>query len=106
MKRTVILAPSAQKDRKTIKAWFRQPGSGQAARARLAKLQAGLAALATFPLINRPGPVPGTRMLICQGHKVIYEIEPGSDGTPEAGDVVVLRIYGPGQSDTGQPSET
>ncbi len=34
-----------------------------------------------------------------QDHKILYEVEPDLAGEAEAGDVIVLRIFGPGQAD-------
>ena len=99
MKRRVVLSPPAQDDTERIRAWFLQPGSGAIAHTRLMKLEATIAALGVFPKAHKPGPNAGSRLLISQGHKVLYEIAPDAAGA-ETGDVIILRIFGPGQSTT------
>ncbi len=34
----------------------------------------------------------------CQGHRVIYEVVPDTGRNATAGNVTVLRVFGPGQS--------
>ena len=70
------------------------------AKTRLAKLEAAIENLARYPLACSVGPVDGTRLLISQGHKVLYEIEADAAGEAATSDVIILRIYGPGQSTT------
>jgi hypothetical protein len=55
--------------------------------------------LVEFALVNRFGPVPGARLLISQGHRVLYDVLPDGGRGRQAGAVIVLRIFGPGQSD-------
>ena len=33
----------------------------------------------------------------CEGHRVIYRVDPDSGSNATAGDVLVLRVFGPGQ---------
>jgi hypothetical protein len=42
--------------------------------------------------------VPGTRELPVEGHRIVYEVHPDTGNNVTAGDVTVLRVFGPGQS--------
>jgi len=57
------------------------------------RLEASIEALAISPEAHRVLPPPTTRALISQRHRVLYKILPGPSGH-----VLILRIYGPGQS--------
>ena len=51
-----------------------------------------------FPL----GPHPGVRERLCAGGwRAIYRVVPDSGSDATAGDVQVLRVYGPGQDRSG-----
>jgi hypothetical protein len=48
-----------------------------------------------YPVIEHPG----TRELPCEGgYRALYEVRPDTGRSETAGDVVVLRVFGPGQS--------
>jgi hypothetical protein len=36
--------------------------------------------------------------MTCEGHRVIYRVQPDTGLNATAGDVLVLRVFGPGQS--------
>jgi plasmid stabilization system protein ParE len=79
--------------------WLTQPGSGAAARRRLAAIWAAIECLRDYPCLHPVGQSPGVRELPCDGgYRALYRVSPdtGHDGT--AGDVRVLRVFGPGQS--------
>ncbi len=38
-------------------------------------------------------------MLVCEGHRILYTLAPDTGITSTAGEVVLIRIFGPGQSD-------
>jgi len=81
--RTLIYAPRARDDLAAIRRWLTQPGSGTAARRRLAAIRNA---------INR------LRELPCEGgYRALYEIIPDTGRNETAGDVRVLRVFGPGQ---------
>ena len=42
----------------------------------------------------------GTRLLVSQRHRIVYRITPDTGDTLTAGDVFLVRIFGPGQSGT------
>ena len=44
-----------------------------------------------------PGDEPGTRQAFCEGHVVVYEVDPDTLDNATAGDVLVLRVFAPGQ---------
>ena len=53
--------------------------------------------LGRHPYIGRRGDWLGTWMLIIQGHVVVYELQPDTGDSKTAGDVYVLRVFGPYQ---------
>jgi hypothetical protein len=55
--------------------------------------------LRQHPCLYPVGEQPGVRELPCQGgYRALYEIHPDTGRNETAGDVIVLRVYGPGQS--------
>jgi hypothetical protein len=40
----------------------------------------------------------GRREFSAEGHRIVYRVEPDTGSNSTAGDVLVLRIFGPGQS--------
>ena len=42
---------------------------------------------------------PGTsaRQLVCAGHGVVYRLTPATGSHSTAGDILILRVFGPGQ---------
>ena len=47
-----------------------------------------------FPVADHPG----RREMTCERHRVIYRVQPDTGLSATAGDVLVLRVFGPGQS--------
>ena len=43
------------------------------------------------------GDQPGVRELSCEGHRVMYEVDPDTGRNDSAGDMLLLRVFGPGQ---------
>jgi hypothetical protein len=39
----------------------------------------------------------GTREVSVEGHRIVYEVNPDTGRNTTAGDVLVLRVFGPGQ---------
>lgn len=103
MPRSLRFSRQAQRDFQNIRKWFNQPGAGTAAAERLNRLEASILALVDRPYAWPPGPKPGTRLLISQRHVILYRIAPDTGDTQTAGNVFLVRIFGPGQSDTGPP---
>ena len=79
-----------------------QPGSGPAARRKLAAIRADIRRLQQEPCLWPAGDHPGVRELpAAGGYRVFYKIEPDTGRDDTAGDVRVLRVYGPGQDRSG-----
>ncbi len=90
---------AARGDRQRIRAWFRQPGAGSAALARLSRIEAAIANISSAPYAHPAGPMNGTRVLVRERHRIFYVPIPSPAGADEAGEILIIRIYGPGQSD-------
>lgn len=101
MARSVRLAAAAARDLASIRAWLTQPGHGASARRRLTAIYAAMENLRTYPYLHPASAHPGVREAFASGHCVMYELHPDTGDSLTAGDVVVLRIFGPGQSRTG-----
>lgn len=98
MSRELIYAPEALADLDAATAWLIQPGSGLAAWRRLAAIWATIERLREHPCLHPVMDYPGVRELPCTGGwRAFYEVEPDTGSDATAGDVVVLRVYGPGQ---------
>jgi plasmid stabilization system protein ParE len=90
---------NARDDLDAARAWLTQAGSGPAARRRLAAVRADIRQLKQHPCRYPAGQHPGVRELPCDGgYRALYRVhlDTGRDAT--AGDVLVLRVFGPGQS--------
>lgn len=98
MPRTLIYAPRARDDLAAIRRWLTQPGSGTAARRRLAAIRNAINRLREQPCLYAFGDHSGVRELPCEGgYRALYEIIPDTGRNETAGDVRVLRVFGPGQ---------
>lgn len=99
MPRTLSYAPRAREDLEAIRRWLTQPGSGPRARRRLATIRAAINRLREHPCRYPVGQHPGVRELPYEGgYRALYEVLPDTGGDDTAGDVRVLRVFGPGQS--------
>ena len=99
MPRRISYADDAIDDLKEIGRWLTQPGSGSAARRRLRAIRAAIKRLRHHPCLFAVGERPGVRELPCEGgYRVLYEVIPDTGRNDTAGDVQVLREFGPGQS--------
>jgi plasmid stabilization system protein ParE len=97
--RALIYAPRARDDIDAIRGWLTQPGSGQTARRRLTSIRAAISRLREHPCLYPAGQHPGVRELPCDGgYRALYEVLPDTGRDETAGDVRVLRVFGPGQS--------
>lgn len=98
MPRTLIYAPRARDDLDGIRRWLTQPGSGPVTRRRLKAIRDVINRLRLHPCRYPIADYPGVRELPCQGgYRALYEVDPDTGRDTDAGDVRVLRIYGPGQ---------
>ena len=99
MPRRLSYTPEARDDLAAIRGWLRQPGSGQAARRRLMALRAAINRLRQHPCLFPVGDHAGVRELPCEGgYRALYRVHPDTGRNETAGDVRVLRVFGPGQS--------
>jgi len=54
--------------------------------------------LRRYPCLYAVVNTPGVRELPCRGgYRVLYEVDPDTGRNDDAGDVLVLKVYGPGQ---------
>lgn len=98
MPRDLRYADRAIADLEAVVDWQTQPGSGAAAVRRVKAIRAAIERLRDVPCLHVHGEHPGTREMSCQGHRVIYEVVPDTGRNATAGNVTVLRVFGPGQS--------
>jgi len=78
--------------------WLSQPGSGPRARRRALHIRADINALANHPCLFALGDHPGRREFTSEGYRIVYIVRPDTGLNATAGDVEVLRVFGPGQS--------
>jgi plasmid stabilization system protein ParE len=96
--RALIFAPRARNDLEAARLWLTQPGSGRAARRRLEAILVAIERLVEHPCLYPLGDHPGVRELPCAGgYRALYEVTPDTGRSETAGDVRVLRVFGPGQ---------
>lgn len=99
MPRKLRYTKDALADLDAIHRWLTQPGSGSAARRRLAAIRFAIRRLKQDPCRHADGVYPGIRDLPCEGgYRALYKVEPDTGRSETAGDVLVLRVFGPGQS--------
>ena len=82
----------------TIRRWQFQPGSGPAAKRRVQAILRTITGLRHHPCLYARGDQPGTREVSAEGHRIIYVVDPDTGRNVDAGDVTVLRVFGPGQA--------
>ena len=101
MPRTLRYAAAAIADLDAIRRWQMQPGAGAASLRPLRRLRAAIQRLRQDPARYPVGEHPGVREMPTEsGHRVMYVVTPDTGHRAGAGDVVVLRVFGPGQSRT------
>jgi plasmid stabilization system protein ParE len=97
--RALIFAPRARDDLDAIRRWLNQPGSGRTAQRRLIAIRTAINRLREHPCLYPVGQHPGVRELPCQGsYRALYKVLPDTGRDETAGDIRVLRVFGPGQS--------
>lgn len=98
MPRRLRYALAALNDLVLIRAWLHQPGSGLAARQKLMAIRAAIRQVRDSPCRYPVGSHDGVRELPCPGgYRALYEVHPDTGNSATAGDVMVLRVFGPGQ---------
>ena len=99
MPRKLDYTNEAIEDLEAIHRWLTQSGSGSRARRRLAAIRAAINGLRDSPCIYPAGQHPGVRERPCDGgYRALYEVRPDTGHNETAGDVLVLRVFGPGQT--------
>jgi plasmid stabilization system protein ParE len=85
-------------DLDAINGWLTQPGAGAAARRKLSAIRAAIRRLRIHPCLFPVGQHAGVRELPCDGgYRVLHRVAPDTGRSETAGDVIVLRVFGPGQ---------
>lgn len=97
-RRALFLSEAAVDDIAGIYRWYTQPGAGAAAARRVRAIRSAIRGLIEYPCRFRRGQHPGSRELITQNHVVVYELHPDTGDDSTAGDVFIVRVFGPGQS--------
>ena len=98
MPRKLSYTNTALADISVARRWLTQPGAGPVARRRLLAILDAIEDLRAHPCRFPLGVHPGVRERICAGdYRVLYRVRPETGRDATAGDVRVLRIYGPGQ---------
>ncbi len=101
MPRQLGYTDDALADLAHIKHWLTQPGSGAIARRRLTAIGTAIEHLRQQPCLWAIGPHANVRELPCGGgYRVLYEVHPDTGRNETAGDVLILRVYGPGENRT------
>jgi plasmid stabilization system protein ParE len=96
--RKLDYSPLALRDLVQMRRWLNQPRAGAKAKARARKIVKAAKALKSDPVIWPKGDEPGTRERVVEEYVVVYSVDPDTNDRLTAGDVYVLRIYGPGQN--------
>jgi len=85
-------------DLAAIRGWLTQPGSGAAGRRKLSAIRASIRKLRDHPCLFAVGDHQGIRELPCKGgYRALYCVTPDTGHNDTAGNVLVLRVFGPGQ---------
>lgn len=77
--------------------WMSQPGAGRRAKERARSITEAVKELKSDPVRWPKGEESGTRQRIVEEYTIIYFVDPDTNDRSTAGDVYVLRVYGPGQ---------
>ncbi len=81
-----------------VTSWLTQPGSGPTARQRLTSIRTTIEKLRELPCLWSIGQPSGVRELPWAGGcRALYAVDPDTGRNDTAGDVIVLRVSGPGQ---------
>ncbi|HTW52505.1 MAG TPA: type II toxin-antitoxin system RelE/ParE family toxin [Stellaceae bacterium] len=98
MPRRLIYSRQALADLDAVYRWQTQPGSGAAAVRRLKAIRDAIRDLKRHPCRHPLSQHAGVRELPCSGgYRVLYRMVPDTGRDETAGDVQVLRVFGPGQ---------
>ena len=99
MPRELRYTDKALADLNALASWLTQPGAGPTARRRLTAVWVAIERLREYLCRCPVGEHPGVRELPCNGgYRALYRVIPDTGRDETAGDVRVLRVFGPGQS--------
>lgn len=98
--RQLNIAAAAVRDLDAARRWLTQPGAGERAARRLLALASAVQDLQEHPCRWPVGERAGLRERPVEGYRILYVVTPDTGGDATAGDVTVLRIFGPGQERT------
>jgi plasmid stabilization system protein ParE len=105
--RTLSYTDKALADLEAAETWLRQHGSGPAAWVKFDAIVSAIEGLRAHPCRWPQGRHSGVRERLCAGGwRAFYEVDPDTGRDETAGDVRVLRVYGPGQDRRGFGSGT
>jgi plasmid stabilization system protein ParE len=96
--RRVDLSPASIRDLDATKRWLLQPGSGEAARDKLRTIRQSIRQLERTPCRWAVGDHDGVREIPVGGYRVMYEVDADTGDNETAGNVRVLRVFGPHMS--------
>ncbi|MFL5198485.1 MAG: type II toxin-antitoxin system RelE/ParE family toxin [Microvirga sp.] len=97
MARQVIISQNAARDMRSVREWLKQPGAGPKATRRLAQIRSAIRTLRHSPMQWPAGAHAAAREFTVAGYRVIYAVKPDTGENATAGDVEVLRVFGPYQ---------
>jgi hypothetical protein len=97
MPRELDYSPLALDDLARMRRWQNQPGSGTRGKEKARKVTVAAKELKADPVRWPAGKFPGTRERAVEGYTIVYEVTPDTNDRRTAGDVFILRVYGPGQ---------
>jgi len=99
VERALIYARQARDDLDAVRGWLTQPSSGPKARKKLQAIWKAIERLREHPCRYPVGDHPGVRELPCAGgYRALYEVIRDTGDNNTAGNVRVLRVFGPGQN--------
>ncbi|MDR3506723.1 MAG: type II toxin-antitoxin system RelE/ParE family toxin [Caulobacteraceae bacterium] len=100
MPRQIRLSETAKADLLAARQWLTQSGAGGRAKARLRRITEAIKDLRRHPCRWPVGDHPGVRERPVEGYRLMYEVAPDTGNDRSAGDVAVLRMFGPFQDRT------
>jgi hypothetical protein len=96
-KRLLEITEPALEDLAAARRWLRQPGAGPVAARRLSHIERAIIELRTGPCRWPYSEHDCARQRVVEGYKIVYEVQPDTGNNETAGNVLVLRIFGPWQ---------
>lgn len=97
MARKVITSELAAEDLQEVRKWLNQPGSGSRAWSRFTRIREAIKELRQAPCTWSTERHPPFRERVVSDYRIIYQVLPDTGDNRTAGDVLVVRVLGPGQ---------